>query len=33
MADLDAGEEIEDPFNRLLPLPYKLSVVLVLGKR
>ncbi|KAI7331917.1 EXS-domain-containing protein [Hortaea werneckii] len=31
MADLDAGEEIEDPFNRLLPLPYKLSVVLVFG--
>lgn len=32
MADLDTSEELEDPFNRLLPLPYKLSVVLVLGK-
>lgn len=31
MSDLDVDEELIDTFNRLLPLPYKLAVVTVLG--
>ena len=31
MSELDVGEELEDHFNLILPLPYKLAVVIVLG--
>ena len=31
MSELDVGEELDDHFNLILPLPYKLAAVIVLG--
>lgn len=33
MSELDTGDALDDPFSLLLPLPYRIAVVLVLGEQ